>query len=121
MSDERADLRRDGRTARPGPAALPGPEELEGGPLSPDHRLGLDDGDRLRPVVPHAGEQGPEEPVGSPETWARCGALEDGQLIAQREVLEHQGAVASDPAEEAGEDQGEHGGHHRSGRPTVQC
>jgi hypothetical protein len=46
--------------------------------------------------------------------------LEDGQLMAQREVLEHQGVLGPDPAEEAGEDEGEHGGHHPSGPvPSV--
>ena len=54
-----------------------------------------------------------------PQPWTRRGALEDGQLVPQREVLEHQGALGPDPAEEAGEDEGDHAGHHRSGRPKV--
>jgi hypothetical protein len=49
------------------------------------------------------------------------GALEDDQLVPQREVLEHEGALGPDTTEEACEDQGDHAGHHRSGRPTVQC
>jgi hypothetical protein len=40
-------------------------------------------------------------------------------LVPQREVFEDQGAVGSDPAEEADEDEGDHAGHHRSGRPKV--
>ena len=59
-------------------------------------------------------------PVGRPQAWASRGALEDGQLVPHREVLEHQGAARSEPAEEAGEDEGDHAGHHRSGRPTLQ-
>jgi hypothetical protein len=39
--------------------------------------------------------------------------------MPQREVLEHQGALGPDPADETGEDEGDHGGHHRSGRPKV--
>ena len=39
--------------------------------------------------------------------------------MAQREVLEHQGVLGPDPAEEADEDEGDHAGHHRSGRPKV--
>jgi hypothetical protein len=39
--------------------------------------------------------------------------------VPQREVFEDQGAVAPDPAEEADEDEGNHAGHHRSGRPKV--
>jgi hypothetical protein len=83
-------------------------------------RLGLDDGDDLRPAAPQAGEQDPEQAVGGAQAWARRGALEDGQLMPQRDVLEHQGAVGPDPTEEAGEDEGEHGGHHPAGRAEVQ-
>ena len=120
-ADQRADLRGDGGAAGPVPAALPGPEQPEACPLPPDDGLGLDDGDDLRPAVPQTGEQDPEHAVGGAQAWTRRGPLEDGQLMAQREVLEHQGALGPDPAEEAGEDEGEHGGHHRSGRPEVQC
>jgi hypothetical protein len=54
-SDERSDLRGDGRAASSIPAALPGPEEMEAGPLPSDHGSGLDDGDGIRPAVPEAG------------------------------------------------------------------
>jgi hypothetical protein len=40
-------------------------------------------------------------------------------LVPQRQVLTHQGALAPDTTEEAGEDEGDHAGHHRSGRPKV--
>jgi hypothetical protein len=40
-------------------------------------------------------------------------------LVPQREVFEDQGAVGPDPAEEADEDEGDHAGHHRSGRSKV--
>ena len=40
-------------------------------------------------------------------------------MVPQREVFEHQGALGPDPAEEACEDEGDHAGHHRSGRPKV--
>ena len=94
-SDQRSDLRRDGRTPWPVPATLPGPEEREAGALPPDHRGGLDDGDGIRPAAPQAGQQDPEQPVGGPQPWTRRGALEDDQLVPQREVLEHQGAAGS--------------------------
>ena len=44
----------------------------------------------------------------------------NGQLVPQREVLEHQGAAGSEHAEEACEDESDHAGHHRSDQPTVQ-
>ena len=119
----RMSARTSGATAggRAGPAALPGPEEPEAGPLPPDHRLGLDDGDGIRPPGPQAGEQDPKQAVGGSPAWARRGPLEDGQLVPQREVLEHQGALGPKDEEEAGEDEGQHPGHHRSGRPEPQC
>jgi hypothetical protein len=79
------------------------------------------DGDGIVPAAPQAGQQDPEQPVGPPQARARRGTLEDGQLVPQREVLEHEGALGPDLAEEADEDEGDHAGHHRSGRPTVQC
>jgi hypothetical protein len=67
---------------RPGPRCpLPGPQELEAGPLPPDHGGGLDDGDGIRPAAPHTGQQDPQQSVGRPHAWARRGALEDGQLV----------------------------------------
>ena len=39
--------------------------------------------------------------------------------MPQREVFEDQGAVGLDPAEEVDEDEGNHAGHHRSGRPKA--
>jgi hypothetical protein len=85
-----------------------------------EDRLGLDDGDDLRPAAPQSGEQDPEQAVGGSQPWTRHGALEDDQLVPQREVLEHEGALGPDTTEEACQDQGDHAGHHRPGRPTVQ-
>ena len=88
--------------------------------MPPDHRGGLDDGDGIRPAGPQAGQQDPEQAVGGSQPWTRHGAPEDDQLVPQRKVLEHEGALGPDTTEEADEDQGDHAGHHRSGRPTVQ-
>ena len=80
-SDERSDLRGDARAAWSVPAALPDPDALEAGPLPPDHRRGLDDGDGIHPAAPHTRQQDPQQPVGRPQAWAPRGALEDGQLV----------------------------------------
>ena len=88
--------RTSGATAgRPGPCRrlFQVQNEPEAGPLPPDDGLGLDDGDGLRPAAPQAGEQDPEQAVGGSQAWTRRGALEDGQLVPQGEVLEHQGAL----------------------------
>jgi hypothetical protein len=62
---------------------------------------------------------GPKVPESTIWKGQRRGAPEDGQLVPQRQVLTHQGALAPDTTEEAGEDEGDHAGHHRSGRPKV--
>ena len=64
--------------------------------MPPDHRGGLDDGDGIRPAGPQAGQQDPEQAVGGSQPWTRRGPLEDGQLMAQGEVLEHQGVLGPD-------------------------
>src|SRR5262249_4453975 len=114
--DECAHLRRDSWAAGSVPPALPGPEQPEAGAVPANDGLGWDDGNGLRPAVPQAREQDPEEAVARSQAWARRGTPEDGQLVAQGEVLEHQGVVGPDPAEEAGEDENDHGSQHRSGR-----
>jgi hypothetical protein len=116
-ADERADLVGDRWAAGSVPTALPGPDEPEAGPLPADDGVGLDDGEGLRPAVPQVGEEDPEQAVGRAQAWTPRGALQDCQLMAQREVLEHQGAVGPDHTEEADEDEGQHGGHHPS-RPA---
>jgi len=63
----------------------------------------LDDADGIRPAAPQAGQQDPEVSVGAAQAWTRRGALENGQLVAQREVLEHQAALGPGSAEEAWE------------------
>ena len=88
--------------------------------MPPDDRLGLNEGEGVSPAAPQSVQEDPDQPVGGSEAWPRRGALEDGQLVPQREVLEDQGAAGSEHAKEACEDEGDHAGHHRSGRPTVQ-
>jgi hypothetical protein len=62
-----------------------------------------------------------EQPARGSQAWTRRGALADGQLVPQRQIFEHQDAAGSEHAEEAGEDEGNHAGHHRSGGPELQC
>jgi hypothetical protein len=73
---------------------------------------------RGRGPPPRASSQTFSGPSG-PEPRTRRGALEDDQLVPQREVLEHQGLAGPEHAEEAGEDEGIMPGHHRPDRPKV--
>ena len=55
-------------------------------------------------------KRNPEQSVGGSQAWPRRGALEDGQLVPQREILEDQGAAGCEHTEEACEDEGGHAG-----------
>ena len=90
-SDQRSDFTGNGRAAQPFPPAFPVPYQLEPGPLPADHGLGFDQGEGVSPGARYSAQEDPEQPVGGSQAWPRRGALEDGQLVPQREVLEHQG------------------------------
>ena len=89
LSDEPSHLRGDSRSALLSSAALPGPIEPEAGPLPADDGLGLDDGEDVGPAAPQSVEEDPEEAVAVVQAWTRRGALEDGQLVPQRQIFEH--------------------------------
>jgi hypothetical protein len=65
--------------------------------MPPDHGLGFDQGEGVSPAAPHSAQENPEQSVGASQAWARRGALEDGQLMAQREILEYQGVGVRTP------------------------
>jgi hypothetical protein len=52
-----------------------------------DDRLGFDDHQARAPARPDTGEPDPEDPVALAETRAFCRPMEDGQLLAQRQVF----------------------------------
>ena len=108
-SDERSDLRGDSRTAWPVPAALPGPDELEAGRC---HRITVAGWTtRWHPSSrPTGGTAGPRTSGQRFQPWTRPGALEDDQLVPQREVLEHEGLAGPEHAEEGREDEDDHAG-----------
>ena len=95
---------------QPFPPAFPAPHQLEPGPLPADHGLGFDQGEGVSPGAPYSAQEDPEQPVGGSQAWPRRGALEDGQLVPQREILEDPGAAGCEHTEEACEDEGGHAG-----------
>jgi hypothetical protein len=48
-------------------AALPAPVAAEAAPMPADHRLGLDQNQRVPPAGPDAGQRHPEQTVGGPQ------------------------------------------------------
>jgi hypothetical protein len=58
--------------------------------MPPHDGVRLDDEQDVSPSGPHARERDPEEAVPKGQVRARATALEDGELLAQGEVLEGQ-------------------------------
>jgi hypothetical protein len=58
-------------------------------------RLGLHEQQGRAPRLPHLGEQDPEEPISWPELRPGPGPRQYGQLLAQRQVLKGNCAVAA--------------------------
>jgi len=52
--------------------------------------FGFNDDDRLFPMGPGSGQEKTEEPIGAPEFRPPVSSIQDGQLLAKREVFEGQ-------------------------------
>jgi hypothetical protein len=104
--DQLADLRAQARLPSPG-ARPPPPAEPPASAVPANDRLGRDQGKVSAPVAPnHAGHH-PEEPVVGAQARALArGPSQDGELLAQQEVLGDQIAAGSDGrAEQRDEEQ----------------
>ena len=55
-----------------------------------DHRVGLHDDESVGPVPPGVAKEHPEYPIRRAQSGSAVPLLEDGQLLAQGEVLDHQ-------------------------------
>ena len=80
--------------------------------MPPDDRLGFDEGKGVSPAAPQSVQEDPEQPIGGSQAWAQRGALEDGELVTQREGFEHQGPAGPEHGEESIEREGQHAGDH---------
>src|SRR6516164_4283130 len=99
-SDEVAKLGGELRAAdrvRPG---LPPPAELETSAVPREHRRRLDDDETGSPARPDPAQPDPEHPVPPREAGSATGALEDPELMAEREVLEGDGRRPEEPGAE---------------------
>jgi hypothetical protein len=65
----------------------PAPEQPENLTLPADHRVGLDDDESVGPVAPDLSEPHPEYTIRRSQSGSAVPLLEDGQLLAQGEVL----------------------------------
>jgi len=67
----------------------PAPEQPEALTLPINHGVRLDKDQGVGPVAPDLAEQHPEGPVCGPERGSCALLLENSQLLAQREILNH--------------------------------
>ena len=61
-----------------------------------EDRRGLDDGERVLPSGPPAAQGKPEDAVSNADAGPRVLPLEDGELLAEREVLDHEVGASGD-------------------------
>jgi len=55
-----------------------------------ENRVRLNDDECLFPVLPGSGQENPEEAIELPEFWSPTSSVQNGELLAEREVLECQ-------------------------------
>src|SRR3990172_2078081 len=90
-TDEVAEVARHGGSAVAVTPTLPAPVELEALAMPAHDGIWLDDDEAGSPVLPVAGKPDPQDPIPRAKTRALDRAPEDGELVAQREVLGDQG------------------------------
>lgn len=91
---------------------FPAPEQAEGMAMPLDHRLGLDQDQCLLPPGEQVREENPKKSVGVVESRFGCGAMKNGELMTQGQVLEHELRVRLTGGAEGaqqGQKQSEHG------------
>jgi hypothetical protein len=80
-----------------------------------DHRLGFDERDYLCPSRPHAGKHDPERAIHGYEPWALRLASQNGELLAEREVLGNEAC----PRSEGGAERTKHRDQELNHGPTF--
>jgi len=75
------------------------------------HRVGPDDDQRLLPPRPEVTEREPEEPISRPHPRSRPLGREDGELLAEGEVLDQKVGPRRCDTSEPSQDDGDSGEH----------
>ena len=101
-SDQLAQRGIEPRAADRGGLRLPAPVELEALAVPGEHRGRLHDDETGSPVRPHPRQPHPEDPIPAREPGSGHGALQDGQLMSQRQILEGDGRRPEEPGTEDG-------------------
>jgi hypothetical protein len=90
-----------------------GPIRFESGPVPPSNRFRQDQNEHLLPSRPEAARQQPKQLIEWPQLGSGMLAFQDGKLLAQGEVLQHEAPASAKNAKYSSEPepiQVEHGG-----------
>jgi hypothetical protein len=125
LADERAEIGGDRGSARLSPPGCPRPGERKRAPVPANNRVGRDDMDGPSPIRPQHREQHPQEAIDRAQPGPPgCLALQDGQLMPEREDLRLELDARPKTGSEGG-DQGDercgHGGRERYQATTRIC
>ena len=109
-ADEFGNLRADGRSTRSPASGLPGPESAKALPMPTNYCLGANDVERLAPPGSPLGEPYPEGAIEAPEPRPLRVVAEQGELLAERQVLQREIGMAPERST-GGAQESEYEGH----------
>jgi hypothetical protein len=86
---------------------LPGPEQAKAFPVPANDGRGLDDKDAGLPIVPDGAQPGPQQAIRRCQFRSFYGALQNAELMAEREDLELKRRTAAEGSEESSQESGQ--------------
>jgi hypothetical protein len=101
------DLLRNGGSSSLAPSNLPGPKETKAFPMPADHGRRWDEEETRPPIVPHGAEPGPQDSIGWGELRPLDRALQNTELMAERQDFQLQGGMAPEGGREEREERRE--------------
>ena len=106
-ANQRAHLLGNAGAARFTVSDLPVPKQAKAFAMPADDSRSLDDEDAGLPIVPDGAQPGPEESIRRGQFRSLDGALQNAQLMAEREDLELQRRTAPEGSEKRGQKSGQ--------------
>src|SRR5262249_2751186 len=103
-ANQLAHLFRHGRPPRLTVSDLPGPEQAKAFPMPADDGRGFDDKDAGLPVAPDGAQPSPQESIRRSQFRSLDGALQNAELMAEREDLQLQRRPAPEGSENGGQE-----------------
>src|SRR5215469_9861322 len=106
-ANQRAHFLRHGRSTRLTVVDLPGPEQAKAFPVPAYDGRGFDDKEAGLPVVPDGAQPGPQPPIRRCQFGSFDGALQNAELMTEREDLQLERRAAPEGSENRGQESGQ--------------